>query len=305
MTESLSAPAVPRCLIFVPGDSERKMAKAQATKAGGLILDLEDSVSADRIATARTMVREYLQSHGDRQRQQVWVRINPLSSPLSLPDLAAIVAGAPDGIMLPKVDSAQDVVKLDHFLTALEAREGVAAGTIRILPVATETAAAMFKLQSYQGCSTRLAGLTWGAEDLATALGASSNRREDGEYDFTYELARSMCLLGAHAAGVDAIDTVSTNFREREVLRKEVRSARRAGFHGKLAIHPDQIDAINAGFAPDEGEIAHAKAVVEAFRMAKDGAGTAQLDGKMVDRPHLVQALKLLAAARGNPSSLE
>ena len=286
-----------RSLLFVPGDSEKKMTKAQGTQASGLILDLEDSVSADRTDTARSLVREYLLGHADRKRQQVWVRINALSTAMALPDLAAIVAGSPDGIMLPKVGSAQDVVVLDHYLTALEQREGISLGSIRILPVVTETPEAMFTLNSYKSCSTRLAGLTWGAEDLSAALGAASNRVVGGEYEFTYQLARSLCLLGAHAAGVQAIETISTNFRDHEALLSEVRASRRAGFDGKMAIHPDQIDTINAGFAPSDLELAQARAIVQAFESAKLGAGAVQLDGRMLDKPHLVQALRMLASS--------
>ncbi len=286
-----------KSLLFVPGDSDKKMAKAAGTRASGLILDLEDSVAIERIDMARSMVREFLAAHTDRSRQQLWVRVNALSNPMSLADLAAIVGGAPDGIMLPKVESAQDVVRLDHYLSALEQREGVPQGAIRILPVATETPEAMFTLNSYKGCSPRLAGITWGAEDLSAAVGAASNRVEGGEYEFTYQLARSLCLLGAHAAGVQAIETISTNFRDQEALLRDVRASRRAGFNGKMAIHPDQVDTINAGFSPDAAEVAHARAVVQAFDDAKLGAGAVQLEGKMLDKPHLVQAMRLLASA--------
>lgn len=285
-----------KSLLFVPGDSEKKMAKARNSNASALILDLEDSVSLDRIDMARSMVRGFLQAHKDRSKQQLWVRINPLTTPLALPDLAAIVAGAPDGIMLPKVESAQDVVLLDHYLTALEQREGVP-NCVRIIPVVTETPGAMFELKTYKGASSRLLGLTWGAEDLSTAIGASTNRIESGEYEFTYQLARSLCLVGAHAAGLQAIETITANFRDHALLMREVRASRRAGFTGKIAIHPDQIDTINAGFSPDEAEVAHAHAVVLAFENA-NGAGTVQLDGKMLDKPHLTQALRLLAAGQ-------
>lgn len=285
-----------KSLLFVPGDSEKKLAKVQASAADALILDLEDSVAPERTAIARDMVREYLRSRTDRSRQQLWVRINPLSTQQALPDLVGIVAGAPDGVMLPKVASAQDVVLLDHYLTALEHREGVAPGSIRILPVATETPEALFTLNTYQGASARLLGLTWGAEDLSTALGASTNRVESGELEFTYQLARSLCLAAAHAAGLQAIDTINADFRDSEKLARDVRASRRAGFTGKIAIHPDQVDVINRGYAPDEAEIAHARAVVQAFESAK-GAGTVQLDGKMLDKPHLVQARRVLATA--------
>jgi citrate lyase subunit beta/citryl-CoA lyase len=285
-----------KSMLFVPGDSEKKMAKAQGCAASALILDLEDAVSIERIDVARSMVREYLASRKDRTRQQLWVRINPLGTPLSLPDLAVVVAGAPDGIVLPKVESARDVVVLDHYLTALEQREGVAAGSVRIIPVATETPQAMFALDTYRGASPRLAGLTWGAEDLSTAIGASTNRVDSGEYEFTYQLARSLCLVGAHAAGVQAIDTITPDFRDRERLAREVRASRRAGFSGKIAIHPDQVDGINAGYSPDEAEVQHAQAVVDAFARAA-GAGAVQLEGKMLDKPHLTQALRVLAMA--------
>ena len=285
-----------KSMLFVPGDSEKKMAKAHGTRASALILDLEDAVSIERIDIARDMTREYLASHTDRVRQQVWVRVNPLSTPLALPDLAAVVGGAPDGIVLPKVESAQDVVRLDHYLTALEQRDGVAHGTVRILVVATETPQAGFALDSYRGVSPRLAGLTWGAEDLSTAIGASTNRSEDGEFEFTYQVARALCLLGAHAAGVQAVDTLSVDFRDAERLKRDVRASRRAGFSGKIAIHPDQVDIINTGYSPDDDEIRHARAVIAAFEKA-GGAGTVQLDGKMIDKPHLVQARRVLAAA--------
>ena len=285
-----------KSMLFVPGDSEKKMAKAQGTRASALILDLEDAVSIERIDIARGMTREYLASHGDRARQQVWVRVNPLSTPLALPDLAAVVGGAPDGIVLPKVESVQDVVRLDHYLTALEQRDGVAPGTVRIVVVATETPQAVFALDSYRGVSPRLAGLTWGAEDLSTAIGASTNRGEDGEFEFTYQVARSLCLLGAHAAGVQAVDTLSVDFRDAQRLERDVRASRRAGFSGKIAIHPDQIDIINAGYSPDDDEIRHARAVIAAFERA-GGAGTVQLDGTMIDKPHLTQAQRVLAAA--------
>jgi citrate lyase subunit beta / citryl-CoA lyase len=195
---------------------------------------------------------------------------------------------------LPKVESAKEVVTLDHYLTALEQREGLAAGTIRIMTVATETPQALFALDTYRGASARLVALTWGAEDLSTAIGASTNRVETGEYEFTYQLARSLCLLGAHAAGVQAVDTLTPDFRDHERLAREVRASWRAGFSGKIAIHPDQVDIINAGYSPDGDEVRHAHAVVDAFERA-GGAGAVQLEGKMLDKPHLTQALRVLA----------
>ena len=280
-----------RSMLFVPGDSERKLAKGEGSGADALVLDLEDSVPAPRIAIARSMVREYLGGHRDRAKQELWVRINPLSTDKALPDLAAITAGAPDGILLPKTTSASDVIVLDHYLCALEVREGVAPGSIRIIAVATETPAALFALGTFAGCSPRLAGLTWGAEDLAAALGASTNRDDDGNLDFTYRLVRSLCLAAAVSANVQPIDTVFVDFKDGEGLGRESRAALRAGFTGKIAIHPDQVAIINNAFTPTPEDIAHAKRVVEAFA---NGAGTVALDGKMLDMPHLKQAQRVL-----------
>lgn len=287
-----------KSLLFVPGDSEKKLGKALGVGASALILDLEDAVSVERIAIARTMVREFLAAHPDRSRTQLWVRVNPLDTPLALPDLTGVVAGGPDGILLPKINSSAEIVLLDHYLTALEAREGVAQGSIRIIPVATETPQAMFNAATYRGCSARLAGLTWGAEDLSTAVGASTNRVDSGDYEFTYQLARSLCLLGANAAGVQAIDTITPDFRDPARLAREVRVSRRAGFTGKICIHPDQVAGVNAGYAPDAEELAHARAVIAAFAGA-GGAGAVQLDGKMLDKPHLTQAQRIVALAGG------
>jgi len=285
-----------RSFLFVPGDSERKLVKAETTEADALILDLEDAVAEENIGRARGMVKEYLAARRARGRQQLWVRINPVQTPKALADLAAIMSGGPDGIMLPKSDSATETIALSHYLSALEMREGLASESTRIIPVATETPRALFALNSYHGASARLFGLTWGAEDLATAVGASTNRLLDGEYEFTYKLARSLCLLAASAAGVAAIDTISTNLKDREGLHADSQAARRAGFSGKMAIHPNQVDIINQAFTPDENEVAFAHRVVDAFAAAH-GAGTIQLDGKMLDRPHLTQAERLLEIA--------
>ncbi len=287
-----------RSMLFVPGDSEKKMAKAAAGAADALILDLEDAVAPERLPFARGLVRAYLErSRGDATRQQRWVRVNPLSNPESLADLAAVVGGAPDGIVLPKTTSAQDVVRLDHFLTALERRDDVPAGSIRIVPVSTETAVAVLRMEGYVGASPRLAGLTWGAEDLSAAVGASTNRDESGEFAFTYRLARSLCLLTAHACEVQAIDTLTADFRDVARLEREVRAACREGFSGKIAIHPDQVGPINAGFTPDAEALRFAQSVVDTFA-ANPGVGALQLDGKMLDRPHLVQARRVLAMRR-------
>lgn len=285
-----------RSLLFVPGDSEKKLAKSISTSADALILDLEDSVSPDRTAMARSMVAEFLKAHGQRQ-QQLWVRINPLQTPLALQDLVVVMAGKPDGIMLPKPLNALHAQQLDHYLSALETREGLALGSTRIIPVATEVAGALFDLQSYAGATPRLQGLTWGAEDLATAVGATSNRNEQGDFTFTYQLARSLCLLASAHAQVQAIDTLSVDFKDMKALAADVHNARREGFSGKLAIHPDQVEVINQGFTPSANDLSHAQRIVDAFAQAQ-GAGAVQLDGKMVDKPHLTQALRLLQLSR-------
>jgi citrate lyase subunit beta/citryl-CoA lyase len=287
----------PRSFLFVPGDSERKMAKAGASAADALVLDLEDSVSLEQLPAARKLVREFLRSRPDRTKQQLWVRINPLDSGKALDDLAAVVGGAPDGLLLPKCGSGAEATRLDHYLTALERREDVAHGSIRIMAVATETAGAMFELGSYRNASPRFFGLTWGAEDLSTALGAATNKDDDGTYQLTYRLARTLCLLGAKASGVLAVDTIRANFRDAEGLVAEVRRARQDGFNAKFAIHPDQVATINAGFLPDEREIAHARAIIAAFE-ASGGAGAVQLNGMMLDKPHLTQAQQILEAAK-------
>jgi citrate lyase subunit beta/citryl-CoA lyase len=296
------AKAVPlRSMLFVPGDSERKLAKAVSSPADALILDLEDAVAPSRTQTAREMVLDYLKSRPRAQRlpQQLWVRINPLSTPAALRDLA-IIAGAPDGIVLPKVNSATDVIQLAHYLDALEVREGVEAGTIRIVPVATETPQSLFALGGYGGCSARLAGMTWGAEDIAAALGASTNRRGDGEYDTVYQLARALCLTGAAAAGVQPVDTMFADYADPVGLEADARAARQAGFTGKIAIHPDQVEIINRAFSPSEEEVSWSQRVVDVFS-SNPGLGTVGLEGKMLDMPHLKQAqhiLRLVASFR-------
>jgi citrate lyase subunit beta/citryl-CoA lyase len=285
-----------RSLLFVPGDSERKLAKAEDTVADALILDLEDSVAPGRTAIARGLVLDYLNAHTDRRRQQLWVRVNPLSTSTSLLDLS-VIAGKPNGLILPKVNSAADVTRLSHMLDALEVREGLAAGNIQIIPVATETPAALFTLGSYAGCSERLAGLTWGAEDIAAELGASTNRGPDGEYDLVYQLARALCLTGAAAAGVQPIDTIWGNFKDPTGLEHDAALGRQRGFTGKMAIHPGQVDIINRAFTPTEEELAWSQRVTEAFERNPE-LGTVGLDGKMLDMPHLKQARRVLALAR-------
>ena len=287
-----------RSWLFIPGDSEKKLGKVDACGADAVILDLEDSVAAANKPAGRALVAAFVGARPRGARPgQLWVRINPFDSGLTLDDLVAVVGAAPDGIMLPKCDGPNDIHRLSHYLDALEAQAGVAPGSIKIVPVATETAAAPFTLGAYAGAGLdRLLGLTWGAEDLSAALGASSNLDLAGGWALTYRLVRSLTLLGAKAAGVQAIDTLYVDFRDEAGLRESSRAARAEGFTGRLAIHPAQVAAINASFMPSPEEIAHAQRIVAAFAAAP-GVGTVGLDGRMVDLPHLKQAEGLLALA--------
>ena len=292
-------PAI-RSWLFVPGDSERKLAKAADAGADALILDLEDAVAAQHKEHARAQVAAFLRARTpDRDAGRLFVRINPLDDSAALADLVATVPAAPDGIVLPKCAGPADVRRLSHYLDALEAQAGLAGGAIAIVPVATETAAAPFTLGDYAGAGLdRLAGLTWGAEDLATALGASTNRGADGGWALTYRVVRTLTLLGARAAGVQAIDTLIADFRDEQALRQASRASRAEGFTGRLAIHPAQVAAINESYLPSADEVAHARRVVAAFEGAPE-AGTVGLDGRMLDRPHLAQAQAVLAQADG------
>ena len=281
---------VPRSFLFVPADSERKLGRGLESGADALILDLEDSVAAANRPTARKLAREFLEAHGPGKIAR-YVRINPLASGLALDDLAATVAGRPDGILLPKC-TPDDVRTLDHYLSAFEAAAGIPVGATRIVAIATETAEAVFALGHYKGSSPRLEAITWGAEDLSACIGGS-NRTADGAYDGPYQLARSLCLLAAAAAGVAALDTIYTDFRDPAGLQTESAAARRSGFAGKMAIHPAQIAAINEAFSTSAAEREWAEKVVAAFAANPD-AGTLALDGKMIDKPHLVLARRLL-----------
>ena len=284
-----------RSFLFVPADSERKLARGLESGADALILDLEDSVAAGKRPAARKLAQEFLEAHGP-ERIRRYVRINPLASGLALDDLAATVGGRPDGILLPKC-VPEDVRTLDHYLAAFETAATAAPGAIRIIAIATETPAALFALGNYAGASPRLEGITWGAEDLAACLGAN-NRLVDGTYDGPYLLARSLCLLAAGAAGVAAIDTIYTDFRDPAGLAAECAAARRSGFTAKMAIHPAQLDAINTAFSTSAEERNWAERVVAAFAAQPD-AGTLALDGKMIDKPHLVLARRLLGIQAG------
>lgn len=283
-----------RSWLFAPGDSPRKMEKASASGADLVLLDLEDAVAESAKPEARDLVVSHLRARTGAP--QVWVRINPLDTAHALKDLAAIVPAAPDGIMLPKAMRA-DLDVLHHYLSALEAASGAELGAIRVIVVATETPSALFGLGNYAG-APRLAALTWGAEDLATALGATANRDEAGEYEFPYQLARTLCLAGAAAANVAAIETIHGDFRDGAGLERVANTARRAGFRGMMAIHPEQVPVINRAFSPSEAEIARARRIVDLFD-ASPGAGTLGLDGEMLDMPHLRRARAVLALVRG------
>ncbi len=289
-----------RSMLFVPADSERKLAKSLGSATDVLILDLEDAVAESRKAVARQMAAEFITAHAASIGPKLFVRINPLDTPQAMADLAAAVVPGLAGIMQPKTRSAACIVRLGHGLDALEARAGLAPGSVKIVPVATETAEAMLNMQSFcqsAGTLSRLAGVTWGAEDLAAAIGAVSNKDEDGHYAPLYQLAGSLCLSAAAVAGVPPIDTLHADFRDTAGLAAACRASRRRGFRGRIAIHPDQVDTINTAYSPTEAELAHARRIVDAFAAQPD-AGTLSLDGVMIDKPHLTQAQRTLDAAR-------
>ncbi len=284
-----------RSYLFVPADSERKLAKADDSGADALILDLEDSVAASRRAEARRLAAGFLA--GPRGRSERWVRINALGSGEAGADLPAVVRQGLDGIVVPKADGAADILRLDRWLGTLEFAAGMAPGSVRILAIATETPAAVFRLAEYAEAGPRLVALSWGAEDLSAALGALATRDASGGWLPTFQTVRSLCLMAAAAAGVTAIDTVYTDFRDLDGLRGYADAARRDGFLGMLAIHPAQVPVINEAFTPTPDEVADARRVVAAFDAEPD-AGVLDLDGRMIDRPHLLQARRVLSLAR-------
>lgn len=297
MAHTAPTPPRMRSWLFAPGDSEKKMGKAEASAADIALLDLEDSVAPENKASARQMVAEQIAASANKAR--LWVRINPISAHDCIADLAAIIPARPGGVFLPKAEGSADVTQLHHYLTALEAANGVPLGRTLIAALVTETAAAMFRTGDYAGDypgRERLVAMSWGAEDLSSALGAREQRGPDGEYSHTYEMARSLCLIGASAAGVAAIETVQPEFRDLGALAERAKRVRAQGFRGMLAIHPAQVDPINAAFTPSKEELAHARAVVAAFA-EHPGAGVVALDGAMLDRPHLALAQRLLAEA--------
>lgn len=287
-------PSTARSWLFAPGDSEKKMTKATEGDADIVLIDLEDAVAPDAKAAARPMVHDFIKAHPE-QRARLWVRINPFDGPHTLHDLAAVMPAHPGGIMLPKVYGRAEVEKLDHCLSALEVANGIEEGSTPVIVLITETAEGMFHTGDYKG-APRVVALTWGAEDLADSIGASSNRNPDGSYSFTYELARSLTVLGAATAGVTAIETISADFRDLEALRTRAEKVRRDGFRGMMAIHPAQVPVINAAFTPTEAEIAEAQEVVDVFA-ANPGVGAIGWEGGMLDRPYLARAERLLRQA--------
>lgn len=286
-----------RSLLFVPGDSERKQDKALSSGADVLILDLEDSVSAENKDEARRIAAGFLRQNRGRPNTLLYVRINDLTTGLADDDLAAVMGGAPDGIMLPKSHGGKDVAALATMLRVAEAENGLADGQTRILPIITETASCLFDAGTYAGSSARLSGLTWGAEDLSADIGAAATRDGRGVYTDVFRLARAATILAASSAQVAPVDTVFPNFRDMDAFRADCEDAVRDGFTGRMAIHPAQVPVINEIFTPDEEAVAHAQAVVDAFAAAGN-PGVVAIGGQMYDRPHLKRAERLLARAR-------
>ncbi|RJG03285.1 HpcH/HpaI aldolase/citrate lyase family protein [Noviherbaspirillum sedimenti] len=284
-----------RSFLFVPADSEKKIGKAMQSSADALVLDLEDSVMPARKKIAREAMAELLASPPAEYRGELWVRINPLTMEYALDDLCAVVAPTLAGILLPKTTGPRDVETASNYISAIAAKTGLTNDEIGILAVSTETAAAPFALGDYHKATLpRLWGLTWGAEDLSSAIGAATNKGPDGDWAFTYRMVRSQCLLAAKACGVQCIETLYADFRNSEGLRASCIEALREGFTGRFAIHPSQVDVINEAFMPSPADVEHARRVIAAFDAAGD-SGTVGLDGQMLDIPHLNQARKVLA----------
>ncbi|WP_218140056.1 HpcH/HpaI aldolase/citrate lyase family protein [Solimonas aquatica] len=280
-------------MLFVPADSEKKLAKAAAAGADALVLDLEDAVLPERKMQARGMMREYLSGIDDHTR--LWVRVNDLASGETLKDLAQVVPAGPAGILLPKIRGPEDLSVVGHYLDALEAAHGLPLNSMRITAIVTETPMAMLRMgELAQQAHPRISHVAWGGEDLSSALGAGDPRLPDGRWRSMYEHARNQCLLLGHALGAEVLDTVYVNFKDAEGLRNACLQSRYDGFTGRIAIHPDQVPVINAAFTPSEAERELAQRIVAAF---VDGAGAVSLDGKMYDIPHLKAARRLLAAA--------
>ncbi|MFC1459195.1 HpcH/HpaI aldolase/citrate lyase family protein [Microvirga arabica] len=283
-----------RSLLFVPGDSRKKLDKALTSGADVLLIDLEDSVSLEAKEEARQTTATFLKERSKgTDRPRLYVRVNGLTTGLIDADLDGVMPAAPDGIVLPKTMGGPDVSHLGAKLAVREAEFGLEDGITRILAIGTENAAGVFALGTFAGASHRLMAITWGGEDLSADLGAETNRDETGTYTDPYRIARSLTLLGAAAAGVDAVDSVFTNFRDMAGLETECRTARRDGFVAKMAIHPAQVPVINEAFTPSPDAIEQAQAVIDAFK-ANPGAGVVGVNGEMLDRPHLRRAERLL-----------
>jgi citrate lyase subunit beta/citryl-CoA lyase len=282
-----------RSMLFVPGDRPERFAKAIASGADAVICDLEDAVTPAARPQARRDVAELLRTAA--RSVPLWVRINPVQTGDALPDLAAVVAGRPDGIVLPKARHGADLHQLDHWLEALEAQHGQPRGSVKVIALITETAQAMLDAASFASPPARVIGYTWGAEDLAAEVGASANRTAAGDFEFTFLLARSTCLLMAAAAGIAAYDTTDIEFRDVAAVERRAQAARRDGFAGKLAIHPAQLAAVHSAFTPSSDEVSWARRVIE-LMSAAGGQGAVALDGRMIDRPHVKQAERILAA---------
>ncbi|ESX98574.1 CoA ester lyase [Mesorhizobium sp. LNJC405B00] len=286
-----------RSLLFVPGDSKKKLEKGFGAGADVVIVDLEDSVAPQNKATARDIAARFIAGNRQQTSSAIYIRVNDLSTGLTDDDLAALVPVKPDGIMLPKSNSGQDVQQLSVKLRVHEAENGLPDGAIKILPIITETAAGLLAAATYAGASARLAGLTWGAEDLSAAIGAQAARDDNGRYTDVFRLARTMTILAAGAAEVAAIDTVFPAFRDMAAFEAECTEAERDGFTGKMAIHPAQVPVINAAFTPLAEAVQRSQAIVAAFEAAGN-PGVVGIDGKMYDRPHLRLAERLLARAK-------
>lgn len=285
-----------RSFLFVPADSEKKLARADRSDADALILDLEDSVQSKARPAARSLAVEFL---AEAHAADIWVRINPLDSVDALEDLRAVMPAQPGGVVLPKPVGARDVNQLSMLIDVLENESGIEPGRIQIMPIVTERPGALFSLHEYAEVTPRLRALTWGGEDLSAAVGAMANRDESGSWLPPYQLARSLTLFAAANAQVMAIDTVFTDFRDVEGLAKYAEEARRDGFAGMLAIHPDQIEVINTAFVPTTEDLDRAQRIVALFAAQPD-VGTLGMDGEMIDRPHLRQAERILAITKKN-----
>lgn len=286
-----------RSLLFVPGDSEKKLEKGFGSGADVVIVDLEDSVAHASKATARQVAANFIRERRSGTTSAIYIRVNDLGTGLTDDDLAALIPAKPDGVMLPKANGGTDIQHLSAKLRVHEAEAGLPDGSTKILPIITETASGIFAAGSYKGASPRLSGLTWGAEDLSAEIGARSARDAQGRYTDVFRLARATTILAASAAEVAAIDTVFVNFRDSEALRAECAEAERDGFTGKMAIHPDQVAIINAAFTPTPEAVARSQELVDAFTAAGN-PGVVGIGGKMYDRPHLRLAERLLARAK-------